>query len=150
MILAKLADAGDYRGLCPALDLALEHLTPEFLAGLGEETVRLDGERVYANRFTYDTIPEEEGFFEAHRRYLDIHVMLEGEERVDIAHPDDLTQFDHRDDFYALRGNAACSLILRPGWFLAAFPGDAHHIKLRTGAQPRRVTKAVFKVLWKG
>ena len=106
MILAKLSDAGDYRGICPALDLALDRLTPEFLASIGEETVRLDGERVYANRFTYDTIPEEEGFFEAHRRYLDLHIMLEGEERVDIAHPDGLTQYDHRDDFYAPPGPA--------------------------------------------
>lgn len=149
MILAKLSDAGDYRGICLTLDLALDRLTPEFLASIGEETVRLDGERVYANRFTYDTIPEEEGFFEAHRRYLDLHIMLEGEERVDIAHPDGLTQFDHRDDFYALRGPADHTLILRPGWFLAVFPGDAHRIKLRTGPEPQRVTKAVFKVLWK-
>ena len=147
MICAKLCDAGQYRGIHPSLDLALDHLTPDFLAAPGDDTVRLDGDRVYANRFTYETIPLEEGFFEAHRRYLDIHLMLEGEERVDIAHPDGLEEYEHRDDFYALRGQAEQTLLLRPGQFLVVFPGDAHRIKIRTGDGPRRVTKAVFKVL---
>ena len=124
MIYAKNADALAYRGIHPNLDLALEHITPEFLASLRDnQRVELKGDLVYCTRFTYETIPQEESFFEAHRRYLDLHIMLEGEERVDIAHPDGLTQFDHRDDFYALRGPADHTLILRPGWFWRSSPG---------------------------
>ena len=69
MIYAKNADALCYRGIHRNLDLALEHITPEFLSSL-EDNVRvpLDGDRVYCTRFTYETIPLEEGFFEAHRR----------------------------------------------------------------------------------
>ena len=147
MILAKLSDAGDYRGICPALDLALDRLTPEFLASIGEETVRLDGERVYANRFTYDTIPEEEGFFEAHRRYLDLHIMLEGEERVDMNRPEDLKLTDAQEgnDFYAYQGESWHSTVLKPGEFLVVFPGDAHRIKVQVDG-PKTVSKAVFKV----
>lgn len=86
MIYAKNADALCYRGIHKNLDLALEHITPEFLSSL-EDNVRvpLDGDRVYCTRFTYETIPLEEGFFEAHRRYLDIHIMLSGSERVDVT-----------------------------------------------------------------
>ena len=88
MIYAKNADALAYRGIHPNLDLALEHITPEFLASLRDnQRVELKGDLVYCTRFTYETIPQEESFFEAHRRYLDIHIMVEGEERVDMNRP---------------------------------------------------------------
>ena len=149
MICAKNTDTFTCRGIHPSLDLALEHITPEFLAALrDDQRVELDGMRVYCTRFTYETIPPEQGFFEAHRRYLDIHLMLSGEERVDLAHPDSLTltSSQEENDFYAYQGREAHTLVLRPGEFLVVFPGDAHRIKLQTDA-PRTVSKAVFKVL---
>ena len=83
MIYAKNQEALAYRGIHPNLDLALEHITPEFLASLRDgQRVELQGDQVYCTRFTYETIPQEESFFEAHRRYLDIHIMVEGEERA--------------------------------------------------------------------
>lgn len=145
MILAPNSAALDYRGIHPNLDLALEHITPEFLSRLGEDRVALKGEEVYCTRFTYETIPDEEAFFEAHRLYLDIHLMLAGSERVEIAPPAALEQFDHQGDFYAYRGVGRHSLILSPGDFLVVFPSDAHKIKMRAGG-PESVSKAVFKI----
>jgi YhcH/YjgK/YiaL family protein len=146
MICAKLSDVQSYRGIHPNLDLALDHLTPEFLAALGDTRQDLLGDQVYATRFDYDTLPLEDTFFEAHRRYLDIHLMLQGSERVDIAHPDDLTLFQQEGDFYAYRGTAAQTLVLKPGEFLVVFPGDAHRIKIQADG-PATVSKAVFKIL---
>ena len=60
MIYAKHKDALAYRGIHPNLDLALEHITPEFLASVGSERVELKGGDVYAIRFTYTTVPAEE------------------------------------------------------------------------------------------
>ena len=94
MIYAKNSDALTYRGIHPNLDMALERITKEFLSSVGEERVEIKGSDVYATRFTYETIPEEESFFEAHKNYLDIHLMLEGAERVEIAPPETLTEFD--------------------------------------------------------
>ena len=145
MIYAKHKDAPAYRGIHPNLNLALAHITPEFLASVGSERVELKGEEVYCTKFTYETIPDEEAFFEAHRLYLDIHLMLSGSERVEIASPAALAQFDQQVDFYAYRGEGRHSLILSPGDFLVVFPDDAHKIKMRVGG-PETVTKAVFKV----
>ena len=116
MIYAKNSDALSYRGIHPNLDLALEHITEDFLAAVGETRTELKGSDVYAARFTYETVPPEESFFEAHKKYLDIHIM-EGDYK----------------------------LTLSPGDFLAVFPNDAHRIKMQTDG-PRTVTKAVFKV----
>ena len=148
MIYAKNADALAYRGIHPNLDLALEHITPEFLAALRDnQRVELKGDLVYCTRFTYETIPQEESFFEAHRRYLDIHIMVEGEERVDVNRPEDLTLTDAQEgnDFYAYQGESWHSTVLKPGEFLVVFPGDAHRIKVQVDG-PKTVSKAVFKV----
>ena len=147
MIYAKNSDALTYRGIHPNLDMALERITKEFLSSVGEERVEIKGSDVYATRFTYETIPEEESFFEAHRNYLDIHLMLEGSERVEIAPPETLTEFDRveANDFYAYRGEGDYKLTLSPGDFLVVFPGDAHRIKMQTGG-PETVTKVVFKI----
>ena len=148
MIYAKNADALAYRGIHPNLDLALEHITPEFLAALRDnQRVELKGDLVYCTRFTYETIPQEESFFEAHRRYLDIHIMVEGEERVDVNRPEDLKLTDAQEgnDFYAYQGESWHSTVLKPGEFLVVFPGDAHRIKVQVDG-PKTVSKAVLKV----
>ena len=148
MIYAKNADALAYRGIHPNLDLALEHITPEFLAALRDnQRVELKGDLVYCTRFTYETIPQEESFFEAHRRYPDIHIMVEGEERVDVNRPEDLKLTDAQEgnDFYAYQGESWHSTVLKPGEFLVVFPGDAHRIKVQVDG-PKSVSKAVFKV----
>ena len=147
MIYAKNADALAYRGIHPNLDLALEHITPEFLASLRDnQRVELKGDLAYCTRFTYETIPQEESFFEAHRRYLDIHIMVEGEERVDVNRPEDLKLTDAQEgnDFYAYQGESWHSTVLKPGEFLVVFPGDAHRIKVQVDG-PKTVSKAVFK-----
>lgn len=148
MIYAKNQEALAYRGIHPNLDLALEHITPEFLASLRDgQRVELQGDQVYCTRFTYETIPQEESFFEAHRRYLDIHIMVEGEERVDMNRPEDLKLTDAQEgnDFYAYQGESWHSTVLKPGEFLVVFPGDAHRIKVQVDG-PKTVSKAVFKV----
>ena len=147
MIYAKQKDAPAYRGIHPNLNLALAHITPEFLASVGSERVELKGDDVYATRFTYETVPAEESFFEAHKQYLDIHIMAEGSERVEIAPPEALAEFDRveANDFYAYRGEGDYKLTLSPGDFLVVFPGDAHRIKMQADG-PETVTKAVFKI----
>lgn len=147
MIIAKNSDAKQYLGIHPNLDEALRHITPEFLESLEDERVDLIPGEVWCTRFTYETVSDEDSFFEAHERFLDIHLMLQGSERVEIAHPETLEQFQGLpdQDFYAYRGEGWQKLILSPGDFLVVFPADAHKIKMHLGA-PATVTKAVFKV----
>ena len=146
MILDKLSQARAYRGIHPRLDAALDRLNEAFLATVGPETMQLEGDKLYVTRFTYETLPLSETFFEAHKRYLDVHLMVQGEERVDLASPEGLTLFEQRGDFYAYRGEAEQSLVLRPGSFLVVFPEDAHRIKIQVNG-PETVSKVVFKVL---
>ncbi len=146
MILGKLSEAKAYRGIHPRLDQVIDRLNDGFLSTVGPETMALEGDALYVTRFTYETLPLSETFFEVHKRYLDVHLMVQGEERVDLASPEGLILFEQRGDFYAYRGEAEQSLVLRPGSFLVVFPEDAHRIKIQVNG-PETVSKVVFKVL---
>ena len=147
MILARNENASDYLGIHPNLDQALRHITPEFLSSLGTDRVDIVPGEVWCTKFTYETIPDSESFFEAHEKFLDIHLMLRGSERVEIASPSQLQQFESKpeNDFYGYHGQGAYKLVLAPGDFLVVFPDDAHKIKMMLDI-PKTVTKAVFKV----
>lgn len=152
MIVARNADAANYKGFSPLLDKALDLLTPEFLASVGTETVHMDGEKLYATRNIFDTAPDSETFFESHKRYLDLHAVTKGEERMEIADPKALTVDEEKSrpegDFYAFTEKSAehQTLILKPGTFLVAFPDDAHRCKGQVNGVSQ-VEKVVFKIL---
>ena len=147
MILARNETASDYLGIHPNLDEALRRITPAFLSSLGTDRVDIIPGEVWCTKFTYETISDDESFFEAHEKFLDIHLMLAGSERVELASPGNLQQFDSKpeNDFYAYRGDGAHKLVLSPGSFLVGWPDDAHKIKMML-SQPETATKAVFKV----
>ena len=146
MILSTIQDALRYKGLSPRLDRALDWLVSHDLNALGTEKMPIEGEEIYVTRFDYKTLPHEETFFEAHEKYLDIHVMVKGRERIDIAHPKDMELFEHSGDFFGYRGREAQTVILEPGWLLIVFPEDAHRVKMAV-EEPEEVSRAVFKVL---
>lgn len=148
MIYDKLSNILRYQGLHPNLDLAIAHIHSSLDAMTGH--VELLGEDVYGNLFTYDTVPVEESFYEAHAKFADIQIMTQGCERVSVSDISVLTVDEaHPDrDFWALSGPEEVSVTLAPGSFLLVLPGDAHKLKIAIG-QPETVTKAVFKVRMK-
>lgn len=146
MIVANIQNKAEYYGIHPELDKALDCLTPEFLEQAATEKTLLDGEKLFVTKFHLETVPEEETFFEAHRQYLDIQVVTQGQERVEIAHPDTLTLTEHSGDFYGYTGTGEQTVVLHPGNFLIVFPGDAHRLRLPVGESGKPFTRVVFKI----
>lgn len=152
MIVAKNANAANYKGFSPLLDKALDLLTPEFFESVGAAKVYVDGDKLYAMRNVFDTAPDSETFFESHKRYLDIHAVVKGEERMEIADPAALTPDEAASkperDFYAFTDKCVehQNVILKPGTFLVAFPDDAHRCKGQVDGASH-VEKIVFKIL---
>ena len=148
MIIAKTAHALCYKGVHPRLDRALELLSDEaFINSVGTEPTELEGKALYAFRCDYSTVAHEETFFEAHKKYLDIQMVISGRECCEIADPAGLGEpFEQRGDFWGYHGEAEQSVILRPGNFMVVFPGDAHRLKICVD-KPEAVSKIVFKIL---
>lgn len=146
MILAKLSNKHEYYGIHPMLDKALDLLTEEFLESVPTQKTLIEGEDLFVTKFNLQTVPFEETFYESHKAYLDIHIILQGAERVDIAHPDGLNMTEQDGDFMGFSGEADQHVMLKPGTFMVVFPGDAHRLKIPVNQPGEAYTRVVFKV----
>ncbi len=100
---------------------------------------------IYVNVFQYTT--KTGGLYEAHRKYLDIHILLKGTETVRIADVQDLTEASaYSGESDCLTGKAeGKAYVLKEGEYMVIFPEEAHLPGLQDGG-PAEVTKAVIKV----
>lgn len=148
MIYDRLVNAGKYLGISENLDLALNYIIGNLETMPAE--IELKGSDVRAFHCEYETVPDAEGFFEAHDRFADIQIMRSGCERVAVSSVNCLhiDESQPENDFWRMSGPEEVNIVLRPDSFLIVFPGDAHKLKLMLGT-PETVTKAVFKVRMK-
>lgn len=107
----------------------------------------IDGEELFVNIVEYETTTPENRFWEAHRQYLDLHLMLQGAEQIDGNFIDNMEQkeFVEKDDFLPLEGEPNSHVVLAPGDFLVCYPKDAHRTAIQVGA-PTQIKKAIFKI----
>lgn len=130
-------------GLGECFAYAREHDLRTFPAGIHE----IDGKRLFVNIVEYTTTTPEERFWEAHREYLDIHILLDGEEQIDVAFVESMKQGTYvpEDDFLPMEGKKSGCVVLHKGDFLICYPHDAHRTAVMAD-QPSIVKKAIFKL----
>jgi biofilm protein TabA len=139
---------------CPVLEpanrlaAALRWLRETELIDLSPGRYDIGGESLYAQVSEFVTRPVGRGTWEAHRRFIDIHCVIAGEERMGWAPVDSLTagEYDAENDFYPLQGQGGAFFTLRPGRFALMGPADAHMPGLMCGARPEPLRKVVVKV----
>lgn len=152
MILDELRNAAMYRSLGPGVAAALDYLASTDFRAVLLGRQELDGQRLFASLARYSTKPASDARWEAHRRYLDVQYVVDGEERIGwtpiapelpIVEPysaeKDLIFFD-----------AAGPLVeLRPGRFAIFAPHDVHAPGLHVlPKEVCEVFKVVVKVAW--
>lgn len=109
----------------------------------------IDGENLFVNIVEYETTVKEDRFWEAHRKYLDLHLMLRGNERIALNFIENLEQceFQEEGDFLPLNGEKVNSeVVLSPGDFLVCYPEDAHMTALIADSEKECIKKAIFKI----
>ncbi|MBA3848550.1 MAG: YhcH/YjgK/YiaL family protein [Opitutus sp.] len=114
------------------------------------ERVELGG-GVFAVEQVYHAKPRAEGFFESHRNYIDVQVIVEGTELMEVEEIARLTvaqDYDAERDLvkYATDVPDAAKLVLRAGDVALFFPTDGHMPSLRVAGRPTLVRKTVVKV----
>ncbi len=107
----------------------------------------------FVNVMEYDTKTRKDACYEAHKKYLDIQMVISGSELIEVAQLPGLTattDFDEEND-YALYSNEQIGdqFLLSPGKFIVVMPNDAHMPSLNPTEAPSHNKKAVFKVLAK-
>ena len=102
----------------------------------------------------YFTKSENDKFWESHKKYLDVQIMINGTEKVAINDIRDMEvkSFDEERDLTILEGDKAFDIIMETGDVLVFFPNDVHKLELNvsenddSGNIRKIVTKVVFKI----
>lgn len=147
MIFGNIEDLEDYgyleKKVLECFAYAAEHDLKAYEKGSHE----IDGKRLFVNIVEYTTTEPENRFWEAHREYLDLHLMLSGEEQIDLNFIGNMEQkeFVPKDDFLPLEGRPNSSVILREGDFLLCYPKDGHRTAVAVNG-PSAIKKAIFKI----
>ena len=122
------------------------------LAGIavGEsKKIDLDG-GVFAIEQVYETKARADGVYESHRKYIDVQVIVAGEEAMEVQDVSRLTvrqAYDAERDFMLYHDHSGgSSLRVQAGDAAIFYPADGHMPTLRSGAAPVVVRKTVVKV----
>lgn len=104
----------------------------------------------FAIEQVYETKLRADGFFESHQKYIDVQVVVEGEELMEVV---DVSRISTRQPYNPDRdliiyqdSSEASQLRVYAGHGTIFFPADVHMPTLRIRAAPVLVRKTVVKV----
>lgn len=147
MIFGNIEDLHIYKGISKKLDKAIDViLKNEFIhSPIGKNIV---DNSVFYNIQECETKKLEDAYFEIHKKYIDIHIVINGEEKIGFSTNDKLkaiNEFDNEKDYQFLQGKYSELFNMNSKNFLIVFPGEAH-MPLITFDSPKFLKKAVFKI----
>lgn len=136
--------------LSAAAQRVLAYCREHNLAEMDNGQHNIVGDDFFVNIFTYTTQPPGERIWEAHRAYIDVHVVLEGSEIIAQSFIDDSecgAYHADRDYLEIAPQHGNTHFTLKPGWMAVLYPEDAHQTGvLAPDTHPVMVRKAVFKI----
>lgn len=146
MIISNREHCLDYLGIHENLDKALRYISETDFGSLPDGAYSISGQDVTVKVQHITGKPPEEAKLEAHDKFADIQMVLEGSEMLFLCFRDGTARtqsFPERDvSFYE---GPSQPVTLSPGQFAVVFPDDVHAPGIRSGGLPH-IRKCVFKV----
>ena len=148
MIFDKLENASRYYSLNPLFEKAFDYLLTTDLNNTQAGKIELVPDALYAIHSEYETreLPGEK--MEAHKKFLDIQLLVSGSERMGIALLKDqqiAQPYSDEKDFHLFQEQPDFFLSIMAGEFTIFFPTDLHMPNISTG-EKGTVKKVVMKV----
>ncbi len=149
VIVDRIENIGNYKGVLSGLDKAFGVLETEDFAAKAEGRYEVDGDNVYYMVQRYQTAPIADGKIEAHKKYIDIQFVVSGEEFLGYVPTEGLieqTPHDEQKDFVLYEPTDKLTGVkLYAGMFSVLWPSDGHMPGRQIDGQSD-VCKVVFKV----
>lgn len=147
MVFGNIRDLKDYGYLDAEVLKCFTYAAEHDLLSYEKGGHEIEGDDLFVNIVEYETTTAENRFWEAHRQYLDLHLMLRGAEQIDVNFIDNMEQkeFVPKDDFLPMDGEPNGHVVLREGDFLLCYPKDGHRTAVQVGS-PETIKKAIFKI----
>ena len=147
MIIDKIENSHIYKALGKRIEKAFEYIRNTDLKNIQPGKYEIDGENIFALISEYKTKSEQEGKLEAHRKYIDVQYVINGEELMGYA-PLGLQQilepYKEENDIIFFKGEKSFTKV-SSGMFAIFSPQDVHMPGISTG-KISDVKKLVIKV----
>ncbi len=147
MIVDIIENAQEYYNLSKNFQKGFEFLKNTDLKNLDNGKYEIDGDNIFVSIQDYNTKPESEGKFEAHKKYADIQFIITGEEKIGFTNVKNCTPttfYDDTNDIIFLEGKGDFIKAVE-NTFLIFLPQDAHMPCISID-NSKYVKKAVVKV----
>ena len=147
MIIDNIENAEYYYGLGEKFKKGFEFLKKNDLSKFENGKYEIDGQNLFVSIQDYNSKPENEGKFEAHKKYADIQFIIKGTEKLGYGNVKNFkatTNYDAENDIVFLEGHGQFAQA-KENTFLIFMPQDAHMPCIAV-ENPTYVKKAVVKV----
>ena len=84
MIFGNITNLEEYEYLEDKIKACFDYYKENDMENMEAGIYKINGDEFFVNIVEYDTTTVENRFWEAHKEYLDLHLMLLGEERIDL------------------------------------------------------------------
>lgn len=146
MYIGKLSNAKRIYPLNNQFELIFNYLENHDLLSMPLGRIEVDGDKLFINNSLEDSVSQDKQVLEVHRKYLDIHILLEGTERIGWKALEDLKvlkqAYDVNKDCAFYDEKASTYVDLYPGDMVLVYPEDAHAPIIGTG----KIRKAIVKI----
>lgn len=147
MVTDRLVNAALYRSLSPRIAAAIDYVTTTDFSTIADGKHAIDDDRLFALVQRYTSKPRSDGRWEAHRKYIDLQVVVSGIEQIGYVSNNQLDAgpYDDAKDLIWLSGTVGQWFTLPAGHFTLLWPGDAHMPGVQADG-PAEVLKVVVKI----
>lgn len=150
MVYDRIENAKTYYGLGKGIETALKYFESYDAATHEPVKVVIDGEKIFVNRMCYTTAPNDAALFEAHKDYIDVMFVAEGEEKFFFKPVEELENITKEYDasidacLATIDGDAMANRF-KANHFAIFFPQDGH-CGNQLWDEPSAVKKLIAKV----
>jgi YhcH/YjgK/YiaL family protein len=147
MITDHISNASLYFPISERLKIALQYLAETDFSKLAPGRYEIDGDNVYAMVQEYSTKPVADCALEAHKKYIDVQYMADGEECIGYESMDNqeiAKPYQETGDYWLFNGNPDLIRYTK-GMFAILYPQDLHMPKVISG-KSMPIRKVVVKV----
>ena len=149
MIYGEIRELKFYKGMSKYLDKAIEMIESGVYKEGDPGKNIIDGDNFYFNYETAKTENIDERFFEGHKNYIDIHIIISGKEKIGYSPRSNVVRtlpWDRAKDFEKYEGAVYHIFEMEEDKFIIFFPEEPHMPLIKSGENCEEITKAVFKI----
>ncbi len=147
MIVTTLSDSQRIESLHPLFKTLFDYVKSHDLLNAPTGRIEIDGDRLFINNVLTEGVEKEKQVLEVHHKYIDVHILLEGNEAIGWKPMDEIQNitkpYDEEGDCLLSDDQPTVMVDMKPGYALIVWPEDPHAPVIGNG----KIRKLIAKVL---